>query len=130
MKLSGTILATCFIVIAIAAGAYFLARDTQVAPTSPPGQHDMPGNGTVTIEGDYGCLPHRNTEGPQTMECALGLRTSTGTYYALSDTSADHSLISSVPTGSKVQVTGTLTLEESPVYQSSGTIAITAFKQL
>ncbi len=29
------------------------------------------------------CLPHRDTDGPQTMECAFGLHTDDGKYYAL-----------------------------------------------
>lgn len=37
----------------------------------------------VTIKGQSVCLPHRNMEGPQTMECAQGLKTSDGTYYAI-----------------------------------------------
>lgn len=36
----------------------------------------------VTLEGEYVCLPHRDTSGPQTMECAFGLRTDTA-YYAI-----------------------------------------------
>lgn len=36
----------------------------------------------ITLEGEYVCLPHADTEGPQTMECAFGIRTDTA-YYAL-----------------------------------------------
>jgi hypothetical protein len=36
-----------------------------------------------TIDGTYVCLPHKNTAGPQTMECAFGLRAEDGTHYAL-----------------------------------------------
>ena len=37
----------------------------------------------TTLAGVATCLPHRDTEGPQTLECALGLRTDDGIYYAL-----------------------------------------------
>ena len=37
----------------------------------------------ATLEGEYVCLPHKNTTGPQTMECAFGIRTVDGSYYAL-----------------------------------------------
>lgn len=37
----------------------------------------------VTLTGTYTCLPHLDTEGPQTMECAFGLKTNTGDYYAV-----------------------------------------------
>ncbi len=39
----------------------------------------------ITISGTYTCLPKKNTGGPVTLECALGLQTDAG-YYAL-DTS-------------------------------------------
>jgi hypothetical protein len=36
----------------------------------------------MTISGTYGCLPHKNTDGPQTMECAFGIQTDEGAWYA------------------------------------------------
>ncbi len=36
-----------------------------------------------TLTGEVVCLPHADTEGPQTMECAYGLRTESGEHYAL-----------------------------------------------
>ncbi len=36
-----------------------------------------------TLTGEVVCLPHADTDGPQTMECAYGLRTDTGEHYAL-----------------------------------------------
>lgn len=59
----------------------------------------------ITISGTYVCLPHINTAGPQTMECAYGLLTSEGKYYGLDL----QKLIPSIPTitiGEKVSVTG------------------------
>lgn len=37
----------------------------------------------VSLSGTYVCLPHVDTSGPQTLECALGLHTDDGKYYAL-----------------------------------------------
>lgn len=37
----------------------------------------------MTLSGTYVCLPHLDTTGPQTMECAFGLRTDSGEYYAV-----------------------------------------------
>lgn len=37
----------------------------------------------VTLSGTYECLPHSDTTGPQTMECAFGLKTDSGDYYAV-----------------------------------------------
>lgn len=36
-----------------------------------------------TLSGIQTCLPHKNTDGPQTLECAFGLKTDAGDYYAL-----------------------------------------------
>ena len=38
---------------------------------------------SATLTGEYVCLPHTNTSGPQTLECAFGLKTEDGSYYAL-----------------------------------------------
>lgn len=37
----------------------------------------------ATLTGEQACLPHRDTSGPQTLECAIGLRTDAGEYYAI-----------------------------------------------
>lgn len=37
----------------------------------------------ATLSGVQVCLPHKDTSGPQTLECALGLKTDSGEYYAL-----------------------------------------------
>jgi hypothetical protein len=37
----------------------------------------------ATLDGEVVCLPHKDTSGPQTLECAFGLKTDDGTHYAL-----------------------------------------------
>jgi hypothetical protein len=37
----------------------------------------------MTLSGVYECLPHADTTGPQTEECAFGVRTDDGEYYAV-----------------------------------------------
>ena len=37
----------------------------------------------ATLSGTGVCLPHKDTSGPQTLECAFGLLTEAGEYYAL-----------------------------------------------
>lgn len=37
----------------------------------------------MTVTGTYTCLPHADTTGPQTDECAFGLKADDGTYYAV-----------------------------------------------
>lgn len=64
---------------------------------------------TVVMVGTYLCLPHKNSEGPQTLECALGLKADDGLYYAL-DLSAFTGLAQDVGvgTGTRVRVGGIL----------------------
>lgn len=38
---------------------------------------------TVVLSGTYVCLPHLDTTGSQTEECAFGLKTDDGDYYAV-----------------------------------------------
>lgn len=37
----------------------------------------------TTLSGEYVCLPHVDTTGPQTAECASGIKTTSGEYYAI-----------------------------------------------
>lgn len=46
----------------------------------------------ATLTGEYLCLPHVDQNGPQTLECALGLKTESGEYYAV-----DFMLMSQMP---------------------------------
>ena len=51
-----------------------------------PQMADMPLDPTpqnMTISGTYVCLPHLDTTGPQTQECAFGLQADSGEYYAV-----------------------------------------------
>lgn len=62
----------------------------------------------ATLTGKYVCLPHRDQSGPQTLECALGLRTESGEYYAL-DLNALSPETLNLATGSHFTATGTVT---------------------
>lgn len=71
----------------------------------------------VTLKGESTCLEHMGT-GPSTMECAMGIKTSSGAVYAIKGSAtpgADNSL----------EVTGTLTtLSGSEVYKIDGTLTV------
>lgn len=62
----------------------------------------------VTLSGTSVCLPHRDTSGPQTMECALGLRTDDGSFYALDLRLLETDILTDVPTDARLTVQGTL----------------------
>lgn len=109
------------------------AVETTRAPgpsTSNGNNNDAPIGVEMTIEGEVVCLPHKDTDGPQTMECAFGVKLDNGTYYALSDSKEDYSNVSSLPTGKRARLTGTLKQEPSDKYQSTGTLTVTKAEQL
>ncbi len=62
----------------------------------------------VTLEGTYTCLPRKDTEGPQTLECALGIKDDDGSFYAL-DTVLLQSMIPPLQTGDRIRAQGILT---------------------
>lgn len=71
------------------------------------------GGGTVTpyratLSGEYVCLPHADQSGPQTLECAFGIKTDSGEYYAV-----DFNLVSgeipNVIMGDRFSVSGIIT---------------------
>lgn len=75
----------------------------------------------VTVRGTYSCLPHRDTTGPQTMECAFGLKKDhSNIYYGLDMNLVQSTLQTSLLTGTHMSVTGTLV----PVEQLSGTFGL------
>lgn len=78
-------------------------------------------SGRVEITGQVVCLPHRDTSGPQTLECTIGLKAENGAYYGL--TSMRPEVAGSI-TGARVRVEGTLTLEAGTRYATIGTIDV------
>lgn len=61
-----------------------------------------------TLSGEYVCLPHVDQNGPQTMECALGLKTDSGEYYAV-DLNAMSQNPPDLQVGDKFTASGTIT---------------------
>lgn len=77
----------------------------------------------ITLGGEFICLPHRDQSGPQTMECAFGLKTPEGMYYALRDSDPTKN-ISGVSTGKKVTVTGIFEPQKDTKYPTEGFIVV------
>lgn len=59
---------------------HYIYQQKQI-PNPPPSPNLE--NKRGSLSGEYVCLPHVDTEGPQTMECAFGLKTDEGEYYAV-----------------------------------------------
>lgn len=70
---------------------------------------NTPAAGQVAIEGTFVCLPHKDTSGPQTLECALGMKGNDGGYYAIGGKSASvESKLGNIPNDARIRVSGTL----------------------
>ncbi len=93
------------VLLVMGAGFFWFVRSGERPAENSPATFE-PYRATVT--GSYLCLPHTDTSGPQTLECALGLQTDDGIYYAL-DFNRWSALPADVPTGSRVTATGTVT---------------------
>jgi len=85
--------------------APFQSSPIQTTPISSP-KSDVPIE--VSLAGEYLCLPHRDTDGPQTLECALGLKTNEGNYYALDFDDLLRSGEIDFGTGTRIVVSGQL----------------------
>jgi hypothetical protein len=81
----------------------------------------------LSLEGQTVCLPHKNTEGPHTMECAIGLKTNDGKYYGLGTDPYDSAMST---TNRQIRVNGTLKTSSDSKYQSEGTITVTSYEFL
>lgn len=62
----------------------------------------------MKLTGTMVCLPHVDTTGPQTMECAFGIKLDDGTYYAV-DFAAMSQTADPVPTGARFSAQGVVT---------------------
>jgi hypothetical protein len=71
----------------------------------------------------FTCLPHRDTSGPVTQECAYGFQAEDGNYYALKDENRDKGLFD-LSIGEEIEIRGLLIPEKSEKYNSQGVIEI------
>lgn len=112
------------ILVVGAAGAAFYISGAYNKLTHPtPVQ---PVEKTVTIEGTVVCLPHKDTSGPTTLECAIGLHSNDDKYYGLSGSTGSE-LAGAAGSDKKAKVTGTLQDQSSDTYKMNGIIAVKNF---
>jgi hypothetical protein len=97
----------------------------------------VPINAEMTIRGDYSCLPKKDTSGPVTLECALGVKTDDGLYYAIDMSQLDPGTTASgVQTGDRVEVSGLfvpidlVTGMKWDTYKVTGVITAKAFAKI
>ena len=75
-------------------------------------------------QGTFVCLPHRNTGGPMTLECAFGLKDDEDNYYALRDSDPSYGKVMFIPGGAYIRVTGFFEPGLHETYQSIGIIEV------
>lgn len=81
----------------------------------------------VNLEGESVCLPKKDTTGPQTEECASGIKVGEGIYYALANLEAQEAKAGSQPvsTGDTVIVSGHLIAPAgNGIYDIAGTVSV------
>jgi hypothetical protein len=89
----------------------------------------------ITVRGEIACLPKRTT-GPQTLECAIGLKADDrDDFYALKNLFEHDPNYSLSQTGTRLEVIGTVTQEEmhgpdGNPYDIVGVITITSIQEL
>lgn len=96
------------LVVALLIGIALIVNTTGQNPVHPNPSPSPTSGQQSTISGTIECLPHKDRNGPVTLECAYGIKTAEGAYYAL-DTAFYPGIIGDLPTGSKVAVTGAVT---------------------
>lgn len=102
-----------------------LSDGTTIDLAPKPSPIAVPPIGPITVRGVMVCLPHKNTEGPQTEECAFGLRSDSGQYFALNDTDPTYKNVSGAVMNVPVEVRGTFALRSGSNYQDVGVILVT-----
>jgi hypothetical protein len=76
------------------------------------------------VQGRFVCLPHWNTSGPQTLECAFGLLDEAGNYYGLRDRDPMYGTLGVFDTEAYVEVRGVFEPGRHEKYQGIGTIEV------
>lgn len=123
IRVVGFIVLMTIVIFAVVA---FLVTRGSYAPSVPSNNSD----GKATVRGEAVCLPHKNSDGPQTLECAIGVKTDEGIYYSLSDTSKSYTNIATIQTGSKYEITGNIEERSDPKYATAGSIRVEKLRQL
>ena len=87
-----------------------------------------------TIIGYWECLPHKDSTGPQTLECAFGIAVDQSDGHYAIDTRLMSQYPVDFPTGTKVRVTGVITpanqLSSMQKYDIDGIISATEIEKL
>lgn len=92
-------------VVLVVVGGYFVFSNYAVKDDSG---NDVVKTYRATLAGEYLCLPHVDQTSPQTEECALGLKTDDGKYYALDFNLASQTM-PQFTSGDRMEANGVIT---------------------
>ncbi len=112
----------------VAAGNALMGSSSEKCST-PDGKHFTNPEATVTMEGTAVCLPHKNSDGPQTLECAVGIKADDGKYYGVSG-DTDNKLSGLSGTDKKVRVSGKIEKSTDTIYDIEELIAVSKIEIL
>ena len=123
MKLK-TVFITLLVIICVGAVAFggYIAYQKYTENNQPPKKE------TVTLEGEIVCLPHKNSDGPTTLECAAGLKTAENKHYGLSTNDPASPLTTAAGTQKKASVTGALEPAGDTQYDIQGIIVVEKYE--
>ncbi|MBM3283145.1 hypothetical protein FJY90_02730 [Candidatus Gottesmanbacteria bacterium] len=97
---------------------YILVDQINIVDTQPVEKRQ------IKIEGQIDCLPHRDTSGGETLECAIGLQDKDGMYYGLQGLNQQDLISGKITAGKKVVITGIFTPSQDSKYNTIGTIEV------
>ncbi len=124
------------VVVLVGAGAYFvLNRQSQLTPTpTPTPTSGALISGPITVKGEITCLPKKGS-GPQTLECAIGLKGLDGQYYGLKNLFKLDPEYKFSQAGLQVEVSGVFSPKEmlgpdGNKYDVVGNIDVTSIKEV
>lgn len=101
------IITSVIILLVVAVGGwYLLTRDVPESVLNAGNEGVTVPPERITIEGQYECLPHKDTSGPQTLECATGLLGKDGKHYALSFMALETGIPTDLAVGSRIRIEG------------------------
>lgn len=130
------VLVVILVIALIGVGAYFvLSQLTGQAPASTPSPASQEiVTEPITVNGEIVCLP-KTGGGAQTLECAIGLRTTNGQHYGLKNLFKVDPEYKYSTTGLRVEVYGALSSEkmkgpDGNKYDVVGTIDVASIKEV
>ena len=108
-------------ILAIVLGFVLIGKESE--PPKPSAPHSPIKSGTpVSLGGHLRCLPHKDSTGDVTLECAIGMEADDGKYYALRNNKNE--VLFDIPFDKHVTVHGRLSTDYESVYQTSGVIDV------